>query len=149
LYGLAKQIAAGNSAREHFEYDGRFWDILFEKARRPVLWEMFTRLDDRMTRYYQHFQKLFPTPESRSRQREVLIELYRNGKIAEAVRAFRKLYQEVVDQFIDHLRLLRCFLWVVSVLGDVWDSQVELSGSVVGGGSKVDKVFESPSHSLC
>ena len=103
LDGLAKEITAANSAREHFEYDRRFWDILFEKARRPTLREMFTRLDDRMTRYYPIFQKLFPTPESRPRQREVLIELYRNGKIAEAVEAFRRLYLEVVDQFVDHL----------------------------------------------
>jgi DNA-binding GntR family transcriptional regulator len=103
LYGLAKQITAANSAREHFEYDRRFWDILFEKARRPILWEMITRLDDRMTRYYPLFQKLFPTPESRPRQREVLIELYRNGKIAQAVGVFRELYLEVVDQFVDHL----------------------------------------------
>ena len=103
LHGLAKQIRATNSAREHFEYDRRFWAILFEKARRPVLWEMFTWLDDRMTRYYPLFQKLFPTPEIRPRQREVLIELYRNGKIAEAVGAFSKLYREVVDEFIDYL----------------------------------------------
>jgi hypothetical protein len=30
----------------------------------------------------------------------VLIELYRNGKITEAFRAFRKIYLEVVDQII-------------------------------------------------
>ena len=102
LHGLAKQITATNSAREHFEYDRRFWAILFEKAHRPVLWEMFTRLDDRMTRYYPLYQKLFPTPESRPCQREVLLEFYSNGKIAEAVGAFSKLYREVVDQFIDY-----------------------------------------------
>jgi DNA-binding GntR family transcriptional regulator len=34
LYGLAKQITAANSAREHFEHDRRFWDTLFEKAHR-------------------------------------------------------------------------------------------------------------------
>ena len=45
--------------------------------------------------------------------------------------------------------LFRCFLWLVSELANVWDSQVELAGSVVGGGSKVDEVLESPSHSLC
>ena len=103
LYGLAKQITAANAAREHFKYDRRFWAILFEKAHRPVLWEMFTRLDDRMTRYYPLYQKLFPTPESRPCQREVLLEFYRNGKIAEAVGAFSKLYREVVDEFIDYL----------------------------------------------
>ena len=58
-----------------------------------------------MTHYYPLFQKLFPASESRSRQREVLIELYRNGKIGEAVGAFGKLYREVVDQFIDHLSI--------------------------------------------
>jgi len=46
--------------------------------------------------------KLFP-PETRPRQREVLIELYRKGKIAEAFRAFKEIYLEVVDQIIDHL----------------------------------------------
>jgi hypothetical protein len=45
--------------------------------------------------------------------------------------------------------LLRCFLWLVSELGHGWDSQVELAGSVVGGGSEVDEIFKSPSHSLC
>ena len=103
LYGLAKQITAADSAREHFKYNRRFWDILFEKARRPILWEMFTQLDDRMTRYYPLFQELFPTPGSRPRQREVFIELYRKGKIAEAVRAFRKVYLGIVDRVIDHL----------------------------------------------
>jgi hypothetical protein len=47
------------------------------------------------------------------------------------------------------LTLLRCFLWLVAELANVWDSQVELAGSVVGGGSEVDEVLESPSHSLC
>jgi hypothetical protein len=46
--------------------------------------------------------KLFP-PETRPRQREVLIEIYRKGKIAEAFRAFKKIYLELVDVVIDHL----------------------------------------------
>ena len=33
-------------------------------------------------------------------------------------------------------------------LGDGGNGQVELASSVVGGGSEVDEVFESPSHSL-
>src|SRR5258708_21784832 len=33
-YRLAKQITATNTAKEHFEYNRRFWDILFEKRRR-------------------------------------------------------------------------------------------------------------------
>ena len=46
-YGLAKQMTRSNSAKEHFECDGRFWDIIFEKANRPVLWEVFRQLHDR------------------------------------------------------------------------------------------------------
>src|SRR5258707_3352305 len=102
-YGLAKQITATSSAKEHFESNSRFWDILFEKARRPILWEVFTRLDDRMTRYYPLFLKLFPTPEGRPRQREVLIEIYREGKVDEAGRALKKNYLEIVHQVTDHL----------------------------------------------
>src|SRR5258708_34387210 len=96
-------MTATKSAKEHFEYNRRFWDILFEKARRPILWEVFTRLDDRMTRYCPVFLKPSPTPEGRPRQQEVLIELFRKGKIDEAVRAFKKIYLGVVPQFIDHL----------------------------------------------
>ena len=56
-----------------------------------------------MTRYNPVFLKLFPDPSTRPRQREVLIELYRKGKVDEAVRAFKKIYMEVVHQIIDHL----------------------------------------------
>jgi len=34
----------------------------------------------------------------------MLIEMYRKGKIAEAFRAFKEIYLEVVDQIIDHLK---------------------------------------------
>jgi hypothetical protein len=47
--------------------------------------------------------KLFPS-ETRPRQRELLIEMYRKGKIAEAFRAFKKIYLEIVDEVIDHLK---------------------------------------------
>ena len=46
--------------------------------------------------------KLFP-PETRPRQREVLIETYQKGKIVQAFRAFKKIYLELVDVVIDHL----------------------------------------------
>ena len=36
-YGLAKQITRNNSAKECFEYDRRFWEIIFEKAQCPIL----------------------------------------------------------------------------------------------------------------
>ena len=102
-YRLAKQASRSNSAKEHFEFDRRFWDIIFEKSQRPILWEVFRQLDDRMTRYNPLFLKLFPDPATRPRQREVLIEFLRKGKVDEAVRAFKKIYLEVVHQIIDHL----------------------------------------------
>ena len=103
-YRFAKQASRSNSAKEHFEYDRRFWDIIFEKAQRPILWEVFRQLDDRMTRYNPLFLKLFPDLATRPRQREVLIESYREGKVDEAVRSFKKTYMEVVRQIIDHLQ---------------------------------------------
>jgi DNA-binding GntR family transcriptional regulator len=102
-YGLAKQITRSNSAKEQFAYNRRFWDIIFEKTGRPILWEVFTQLDDRMTRYYPLVVKLFPNPASRPRQLEMLIEFYRKGKVDEALRAFKKIYLEIVHQIIDHL----------------------------------------------
>ena len=102
-YRFAKQASRSNSAKEHFEYDRRFWDIIFEKAQRPILWEVFRQLDDRMTRYNPLFLKLFPDPAKRPRQREVLIEFYREGKVDDAVRAFKKIYLEVVHQITEHL----------------------------------------------
>jgi DNA-binding GntR family transcriptional regulator len=105
-YRLAKQITRSNNAKEHFEYDRRFWDIIFEKAQRPILWEVFRQLDNRMTRYYPLFLKLFPDPATRPRQREVLIEFLREGKVEDAVRAFKKIYLEVVHRIIDHLETL-------------------------------------------
>ena len=78
-YGLAKQITRSNSAKEQFEYNGRFWEILLERSRRPIRWEVFRQLDDRTTRYYPLFHKLFPDPAKRPRQQEVLIEFYPDG----------------------------------------------------------------------
>ncbi len=102
-YRLAKQASRTNSAKEQFEFDRRFWDIIFEKSQRPILWEVFRQLDDRMTRYNPLFLKLFPDQATRPRQREVLIEFLREGKVDEAVRAFKKIYLEVVHRIIDHL----------------------------------------------
>ena len=102
-YGLAKQITRSNSAKEQFEYNRHFWDILFEKTGRPILWEVFTRLDYRMTRYYPLIFKLLPNPATRARQHVVLIEYYRKGNVDEGVRAFKKIYLELVHQIVDHL----------------------------------------------
>jgi DNA-binding GntR family transcriptional regulator len=103
-YEIAKQMTRTNTAKEHFEYNRRFWDVIFEKTGRQILWEMFTQLDDRLTRYYPLERKLFPNPATRPRQREVLIEFYRKGKIDEALRAFKKIYLEVVHQIMTTLR---------------------------------------------
>jgi DNA-binding GntR family transcriptional regulator len=102
-YDLAKRLTRTNSAREHFGYNRLFWDSIFSKAQRPILREVFRQLEDRGTRYEPLLLKLFP-PETRPRQREVLIELYRKGKIAEAFRAFKEIYLEIVDEVIDHLK---------------------------------------------
>ena len=103
-YGLAKQTTRTHSAKEYFEYDRRFWDIIFEKAQRPILWEVFRQLDDRMTRYNPLFLKLYPDPATRPRQREVLIEVLRKGKVDEALRAFKKIYVKIVQQVVDHFQ---------------------------------------------
>jgi DNA-binding GntR family transcriptional regulator len=101
---LAKQASRSTSAKEHFEYDRRFWDIIFENAQRPILWEVFRQLDYRMTRYNPLFLKLFPDLATRPRPREALIEFLREGKVDEALRAFKKIYLEVVERIIDHLQ---------------------------------------------
>ena len=103
-YGLAKQITRSNSAKEHFQLNRQFWNIFFGKTDRPILWDVFRGLEDRLTRYYPLFHKLFPDPATRPRQQEVLIEFCRKGKVDEALRAFKKTYLEVVHQLIDNLR---------------------------------------------
>ena len=102
-YDLAKRINRTRNAKDFFEHNRQFWDTIFSKAQRPILWEVFRQLDDRMTRYDAFFLKVFPAPESRPRQREALIENYRKGKITEAFQAFKKNYFKVVDGIIDHL----------------------------------------------
>jgi hypothetical protein len=86
------------------KYHHQSWDSIFSKTQRPILHEVFRQQNDRMTRYAPLYLKVFPTPEARPRQPEKLIELYRKGQIAEAFRAFKKVYLEVVDQLIDHLK---------------------------------------------
>ena len=100
---LAKRATHANSAKEHFEYNRQFWMNIFGKTQRPILCEVFAQLEDRATRYEPLLMEIFPTPATRPRQREVLIEMYRKGKIAEAFHVFKKSYLEIVDQIIDHL----------------------------------------------
>jgi DNA-binding GntR family transcriptional regulator len=103
-YGLGKQITRSNSAKDQFECNRRFWEILFEGSRRPIRWEVFRQLDDRLARYYPLVLKLFPDSATRPRQREVFIEFLRKGEVDEAIRAFKRLYLEVVHRIIDHLK---------------------------------------------
>jgi DNA-binding GntR family transcriptional regulator len=101
-YDLAKRLTRMNSAKEYLEYNRHFWDIIFSKAKRPILREVFRRLEDRSTRYVPLLLQLFP-PETRPRPQEILVEIYRKGKIVEALRAFKKIYLKIVDEIIDHL----------------------------------------------
>jgi DNA-binding GntR family transcriptional regulator len=101
---LAKRILRTPSAREFFESNRCFWAIIFEKARRPILYETFRQLDDRATRYNPLLVKLFPTPETRPQHHQALIELCRQGKVVEALRAFRRIYLEATRQVIAHLQ---------------------------------------------
>ncbi len=103
-YELAKQITRSNNAKEHFEYNHQFWDIILENTQRPILREVFRGLEDRSIRYVPLILQLFPDPAKRPRQREALIELYRKGKVDEALRAFKKIYLEVVYQLIGYLQ---------------------------------------------
>ena len=102
-HDLAKRINRTGDANDFFQHNRRFWDTIFSKAQRPILWEVFRQWDNRMARYDAFFIKVFPTPETRPRQREALIEVYRKGKIAEAFQAFKKNYLTVVDGLIGHL----------------------------------------------
>jgi DNA-binding GntR family transcriptional regulator len=100
---LAKQLTHSESAQVAFKLNRRFWDIIFYKAQRPVLWEVFRQLDDRSTRYYPLLLKLFPNPATRPQMREILIDLYQKGQIDEALRAFKKIYSGATQLLIDHL----------------------------------------------
>ena len=100
---LAMRMTRLRSPNEHFECNRHFWDVVFGKAQRPVLREVFRQLEDRMTRYWPLLLKLFP-PETKPRQQEVLIEIYRKGKITEAFRAFKRIYLEIIGVAMDHLK---------------------------------------------
>jgi hypothetical protein len=41
---------------------------------------------------------------------------------------------------ISYFKLPRCLVWVIAKLTHAWDIQIELTGSVIGGGSEVDEV---------
>jgi DNA-binding GntR family transcriptional regulator len=102
-YDLAKMATRSKTAEEHFKYNHQFWDLIFEKSQRPIVREVFGRLEDRSVRYEPLLIKLFPDPATRPRQREELIEFLRKGEVDEALRAFKKTYLQVVQQIIDYL----------------------------------------------
>jgi len=96
---LAKRLTRINNPKEYFEYNRQFWDTIFSKAGRPILREVFRQLEDRSTRYEPLLLRLFP-----QETKEGLIQMYRKGKVAEAFRLFKKIYVEMVDQLVDHLK---------------------------------------------
>jgi DNA-binding GntR family transcriptional regulator len=104
-YALAKQITRCNNAKEHFACSRQFWDVIFEKAQRPILQEVFRRLEDQSLRYEPLIMKILPNAATRPRQREVLIESYRKGRVDEALRAFKKIDFEVVQQIVGYLEI--------------------------------------------
>jgi DNA-binding GntR family transcriptional regulator len=99
-YDLAKRLTRVDNAKDFFEYNCQFWESIFSRAQRPVLPEVFRQLENRMARYYPLLLKLFPT----ARPSEILMEMYRKGKIAEASRAFKKIYLEIVEEVVNHLK---------------------------------------------
>jgi DNA-binding GntR family transcriptional regulator len=101
---IARRLNRTQDPIEFFEEGVRFWHIIFEKAQRPILLEVFEQLERRSTRYVPLFVHLFPDSGKRPQQREVFLSLYRKGKVTEALRAFRKLYLKQVHLVIDHLR---------------------------------------------
>ena len=99
-YDLAKRLTRINDAKDFFEYNRQFWDSIFSKAQRPILHEVFRQLENRMARYYPLLLKHFPT----ARPAEILMEIYRKGKIAESFQAFKKIYLEILGEVIDQLK---------------------------------------------
>jgi hypothetical protein len=45
-------------------------------------------------------------------------------------------------------KLPRCLVWVIAKLTHAWDIEIELTGSVIGGGSEVDEVSKPARHSF-
>jgi DNA-binding GntR family transcriptional regulator len=103
-YGLAKQITRCITARDYFRYNREFWDTILAKTQRPVLWGIFTGLEDRSTRYIPLLLRVLPEPGARPRPREMMIEHFREGKVDEALRTLRKIYMEYAHKTIEHLR---------------------------------------------
>jgi DNA-binding GntR family transcriptional regulator len=102
---IARRLNRTQNPVEYFEEGVRFWHVIFEKAQRPILLEVFEQLERRTTRYVPLLVHLFPDPRKRPHQREVFLSLYRKGKVAEAVPAFRKVYLEQIQTVIEHLRV--------------------------------------------
>ena len=102
---IARRLNRTQNPVEYFEEGVRFWHVIFEKAQRPILLEVFEQLERRTTRYVPLLVHLFQDPRKRPRQREVFLSLYRKGKVAEAVPAFRKVYLKQIQTVIEHVRV--------------------------------------------
>ncbi len=100
----AKVLRKTKIPREYYHEAVTFWNVFLKRANRPIAVEVFRQLQNRGTRYIPLILRLFPDPESRPRQREEFVRLIQQGKITEAVRTFRKLYFEVMERLIVHLK---------------------------------------------
>jgi DNA-binding GntR family transcriptional regulator len=100
----ARVLQKTKDPAEYYHEAVVFWDVILKRANRPIAVEVFRQLQNRGTRYIPLILRLFSDPESRPRQREEFARLIQQGKIAEAVRTFRKLYFEVMNRLSVHLR---------------------------------------------
>jgi DNA-binding GntR family transcriptional regulator len=98
---LAKRITRTKSAKEAFECARRFWDIIFQKAERPNSLGNVSQIERSHDALLS--ASAASVSESRPRQHEALIELYRKGKFEEAFRSFKKIYLKIVGDAVDHL----------------------------------------------
>jgi DNA-binding GntR family transcriptional regulator len=89
---------------EFYDQSVVFWDVILKRANRPIASEVFRQLQNRGARYIPFILRLFPDPQSRPMQREEFLKLLQQGKVPEAIRAFRKLYYGIIDTLTDHLK---------------------------------------------
>jgi hypothetical protein len=98
-----------------------------------------------LERIYIPFLDVLPTAKHpvRSHQDRILRENRSHcGSVVFVVRLV-ELLTKVTENLVP-----RCLVWVIAKLTHVWDIQIELTGSVIGGGSEVDEVSKSARHSF-
>jgi DNA-binding GntR family transcriptional regulator len=102
-YEIAKQVSGARDAKRYSEFNGRFWNVILEKADRPILWEIFVQLDVRIARYYPILFRFYQTAARRPCFQELFIESYRLGQFNDALGILRKIDREMTTRVIGHL----------------------------------------------